>query len=87
MKWLNQIIGKKTAHLAKDRLRIIIAQERSEKNSLDYLPLLKKEILEVVAKYTQIDIQQVKVDFQCHDNNSVMELNVVLPQLQTKEMV
>lgn len=85
MKWINQLIGKKTAHIAKDRLRIIIAQERNEKNGLDYLPLLRKEILDVIAKYTQIDLQQVKVDFQCYENNSVMELNLVLPQLQTKE--
>lgn len=71
---------KKSAKIAKDRLHIIIAQERTEKNSPDYLPLLRKEILEVIAKYTKANINQVKVDFQCRDNNSILELNVVLPE-------
>jgi cell division topological specificity factor len=81
-KWIHQVMGKKTAHIAKDRLRIIIAQERTENSQPDYLPLLRKEILEVVAKYTKIDVQQVRVDLQCYENNSVLELNVVLPQVQ-----
>lgn len=73
---------KKSAKIAKDRLHIIIAQERTEKDSPDYLPLLRKEILEVIAKYTKANLDQVKVDFQCKDNNSVLELNVILPETE-----
>ncbi len=72
---------KKSAAIARDRLQIIIAQERTDKSDEeDFLPLLRKEILEVVAKYTKIDIDQVKVDLHRQDNSSVMELNVVLPE-------
>ncbi len=72
--------NKTTAQVAKDRLHIIIAQERSEKDGQDYLPLMRKEILDVIAKYTQVNLEQVKVDFHTDNNNSVLELNVVLPE-------
>lgn len=69
---------KKSAGLAKDRLHIIIAQQRTS-NKTDYLPMLRKEILQVIAKYTNVNIENVKVDLHTKDNNSVLELNIVLP--------
>lgn len=76
-------LGRKSANVAKDRLHIIIAQERNKGSTPDFLPLLRKDILEAIAKYTKIDVSQVKVDLQCRDNNSVLELNVVLPETET----
>ncbi|HVQ33366.1 MAG TPA: cell division topological specificity factor MinE, partial [Lysobacter sp.] len=43
-------VKKNTASIAKDRLRIIIAQERSTLGGPDYLPLLRRELLEVIRK-------------------------------------
>lgn len=83
MRFMNYFkLGKKSAKIAKDRLHIIIAQERAEKDTPDYLPLLRKEILEVITKYTKVNIDQVSVDFQRKDNNSVLELNVILPEIE-----
>lgn len=76
---MNYFRKNKSAHIAKNRLHIIIAQEKSEKNSPDYLPLLRQEILKVVAKYTNADIDQVNVELHCKDNNAILELNVTLP--------
>jgi cell division topological specificity factor len=53
---------KNTAAVAKDRLRIIIAQERSASGGPDYLPLLRRELLEVIRKYVNVDVDAVKVD-------------------------
>lgn len=78
MKYLAR--NKKTAHVAKDRLHIIIAQERAEKNSPDFLPLLRQDILAAIAKYTRANMDQVTVDLHYKDNNSVLELNVILPE-------
>lgn len=72
-------LRKKSASIARDRLQIIIAQERNQETE-DFLPLMRKEILEVVAKYTKIDLDKVKVDLHVKDNSSVLELNVVLPE-------
>ncbi len=85
MKWINALgLGKQSAKTAKDRLQIIIAQQRTESNTPDYLPLMREEIMKVIAKYTKIDTNQVKMDLHYNDNNSVMELNVILPENQTE---
>lgn len=80
MSLINYFRKKKTAETAKDRLQIIIAQQRSEKDSPDFLPLLRQDIINAIAKHMEININEVKVDLQCKDNNSILELNVVLPE-------
>jgi cell division topological specificity factor len=69
----------KTASLAKDRLSIIVARERSgAKNGQDYLPQLQQELLQVLAKYEHIDLDQVSVNVDRQGDCEVLELNVVL---------
>lgn len=69
----------KSAQTAKNRLHIIIAQEKAEKNGPDYLHTLRREILAVVAKYTNADLDQVNVELHHKDNNAILELNITLP--------
>lgn len=79
MKWLNNILtGRSSADTAKDRLRIVIAQERSAGDQPDFLPLLHKEILALIAKYTDISPANVEVDVSHQDKSAVLKLNVVL---------
>jgi cell division topological specificity factor len=68
----------KTAALAKDRLSIIVARERRGMPGLDYLPQLKQELLQVLAKYEKIDLDQVSVNVEKTGDCDVLELNVVL---------
>jgi cell division topological specificity factor len=67
----------RTASLAKDRLSIIVARERRG-GGLDYLPQLKQELLQVLAKYEKIDLDQVSVNVEKNGDCDVLELNVVL---------
>ncbi|SFC14071.1 cell division topological specificity factor MinE [Pseudoalteromonas denitrificans] len=70
----------KTASLAKERLQIIVAHERSQRGTPDYLPQLKQDILEVIRKYVEISSDQVSVQLeQNEDDLAVLELNVTLP--------
>ena len=69
-----------TASIAKDRLQIIVAHERAARLQPDYLPELQREIMDVIAKYVNIDQDQVSVQMDRVDNCSVLELNVTLPQ-------
>ena len=71
---------KKTASVAKERLQIIVAHERGQRNQPDYLPRLQQELLAVISKYVQVDREQVQVQLESQDNCSVLELNVTLPQ-------
>ena len=49
-----------SANVAKERLRIIVAQERHARGGPDYLPLLQRELLEVIRKYVNVDAEAVK---------------------------
>ncbi len=71
---------KNTASVAKDRLRIIIAQERSSHGQLDYLPLLRRELLEVIRKYVNVDADAVKVDVVKDGEHDVLDISVALPE-------
>ena len=70
---------KDTAETAKNRLQIIIAQERSSRGGPDYLPLMQRELLEVIKKYVNIDADAVKVDLVRDGANDVLDISVALP--------
>ena len=70
---------KNTAKLAKERLLIIVAQERGAHSAPDYLPLLKRELLEVIRKYVNVDPDAVMVNVQREGDQEVLELSVTLP--------
>jgi cell division topological specificity factor len=70
---------KNTASIAKDRLRIIIAQERSTQGGPDYLPLLRRELLEVIRKYVSVDVDAIKVDVVKEGEHDVLDISVALP--------
>ena len=70
---------KNTAETAKNRLQIIIAQERSSRGAPDYLPLLRRELLEVIKKYVNVDVDAVKVDLIKDGDHDVLGLSVALP--------
>ena len=57
MSLMDMLFGRKpkTAAVARDRLQIIIAQERAQEGQApDYLPTLRKELLEVLSKYVNV---------------------------------
>lgn len=70
---------KNTASVAKERLRIIVAQERAQSGSPDYLPLMRREILEVIRKYVNIDPDAIEIHVQREGDQEVLELSVALP--------
>ena len=73
---------KQTASVAKDRLRIIVAHERASRGGPDYLPMLQRELLEVIRKYVSVDAEAVKVDLVGDGDNKVLDISVSLPENQ-----
>ena len=69
-----------TANLAKERLRIIVAQERGTRGAPDYLPLLRRELLEVIRKYVNVDPEAIQINLDKDDGHEVLELSVALPE-------
>lgn len=69
----------KSASMAKDRLSVIVARERATtRGGPDYLPQLQQELLSVLAKYENIDLQHVSVNLDRTGAFEVLELNIVL---------
>ena len=64
MSWLSSLLfgqKKKSAKLAKQRLQIVLAHERSARGLPDYLPVLQRELQLVVAKYVNVPPRDVSV--------------------------
>ena len=81
--FLSFLLGekKKTASVAKERLQIILAHERSGRhaNQPDYLPALQRELVAVISKYINIGPQDIKVNLERQDNLEVLEVKIELP--------
>ena len=83
MSLLSFLLGekKKSAAVAKERLQIILAHERSGRNpgQPDYLPALQRELVAVISKYVRINPEDLKVHFERQDELEVLEVKIELP--------
>ena len=86
MSLIELLFGKKqkTAEVARDRLQIIIAQERVKAQAPDYLPTLQKELLEVLSKYVHVSLDDIRISQETQDGVDVLELDITLPETQKK---
>ena len=69
---LSFLLGEKkqTATVAKERLQIILAHERSGRSlhEPDYLPALQRDLIAVISKYIKINPQDIKVNLERQEN-------------------
>jgi len=72
-----------TASLAKERLQIIVSHENSRQDGKDIIQQLQKELLEVLQKYVKVDQDLIKVQLERNGDQSVLELNVTLPDAES----
>jgi len=77
-----------TAQHAKDRLQIVVARERAGTGDgvQSYLPQLQQELLQVIAKYERLDLDQVSVNLDKKGDAEVLEINIVLPEDRPKRL-
>lgn len=86
MSWLEKIFGTaqpKSAQLAKERLTLVIAHQRSgdgDDNTPDFLPELQKELIAVISKYVKVSSDDIKVQLEKKGNYEVLEVNIVMPE-------
>jgi len=73
---------KNTANLAKERLQILIAHERTDKSqkSPEYLPQLRDELVQVIRKYVHVADKDVNVNLEKGDDFDTLELNITLSE-------
>ena len=83
MSFLSFLLGEKkqTAGVAKERLQIILAHERSGRSAAtpNYLPDLQRDLVAVISKYIKINTEDIKVHLERQDNLEVLEVKIELP--------
>jgi cell division topological specificity factor len=84
MSWLSSLFRpnkKKSANVAKQRLQIVLAHERSARGLPEYLPVLQRELQLVVAKYVNVPPREVSVRIG-HPRHAPdgLEVRIELPQ-------
>jgi len=75
-----------SAAVAKERLQILVAHERSSQNQPSYLPQLQREIIEVIKKYVNVEQDAISFNIEQDDNQETLELNIVLPDQHSKHV-
>ena len=73
---------KKTASVARERLQIILAHERSGQSGHepDYLPALQRDLIAVISKYIHINPDDIKVHLERQENLDILEVKIELPE-------
>ena len=68
-----------SAPVARERLQILLAHERSSHGQSDLLGKLRDEILAVVAKHINVDHDQVRVKMERGDKVSTLDIDIEVP--------
>jgi cell division topological specificity factor len=70
---------KSSAPVARDRLQVLLAHERSQIGRSDLLEILREEILAVIAKHIAVDRDAVQIKLDRGDSYSTLEIDVEVP--------
>jgi cell division topological specificity factor len=68
----------KSSEIARERLQIILAHERIL--NLPFMENLKKDLLQVITKYVDIDKENIKVNMNKLDNMEILDINIPFRQ-------
>ena len=72
---------KPTANVARERLQILLAHERSTFGKSDLIARLQEEILAVIRRHLDIDPDKVQIKLDRGDHVSTLEIDVEVPLL------
>jgi cell division topological specificity factor len=68
-----------SAPIARERLQILLAHERSVRGQSDLLAVLREEILTVIEKHFPIERENVQIKMDRGDAVSILEIDVEIP--------
>jgi len=86
MSFLGQFFAKRSsAPIARDRLQILLAHERtSGEGQSELIAKLREEILDVIARHVPIDRDKVQIKLDRGAAVSTLEIDIEVPQLKKK---
>ncbi|MDG6094542.1 cell division topological specificity factor MinE [Acetobacter sp. AN02] len=77
--------NRNSASVARDRLQILLAHERSNASGEDQSELLvqlQKEIMEVIRRHVSVDQDKVQVKLDRGESCSMLEIDIEVPGLE-----
>lgn len=72
--------NRNSADIAKERLSILIARDRIQRDQPSFLPKLQNELLEVINKYVKIDRDDFTVSLDSEGDCEILELNIPISE-------
>lgn len=74
---INKLLGREpaSATTAKQRLQLVLAHDRSDLNP-ELLQQMRREILEVVSRYVEIDFEEGDVSLETEDRVTALVANL-----------
>jgi cell division topological specificity factor len=75
--FINRLLGrqKPSATMARERLQLVLAHDRSDLNP-ELLDQMRREILEVVQRYVEIDLESGDVSLETEDRVTALVANL-----------
>ena len=71
--------SRRSAPVARERLKILLAHERAECNPSDLLGKLREEILAVIGRHVAISPDKVQVKMDRGGNTSTLAVDIEIP--------
>ena len=82
---IDKLLGRQhsSASTAKERLQLVLAHDRSDLNP-ELLEQMRREILEVVARYVEIDMEEGDVSLETEDRVTALVANLPIRRSMNK---
>ena len=80
MNLLDLFRKRSSAPVARERLQVLLAHERSVIGQSDLLAVLKEEILAVIARHVAVEPDRVQVKLERGGATSILEIDVEVPR-------
>jgi cell division topological specificity factor len=68
-----------SAPVARERLQVLLAYERTNRGQPDLVAILREEIMAVIAKHVPVSQDDVRVAMERGDSMSTLEIDISIP--------
>ena len=75
-----------SAPVARERLQVLLAYERKNRNQPDLVAILREEIMAVITRHIHVDQDDVRVNMDRGETMSTLEIDVQIPNVGTMQM-
>ncbi len=79
MKLFDLFKSRGSAPVARERLQVLLAYERSSRNQPDLVGLLREEIMAAITKHIHVDQDDVRITMDRRDTMSMLEIDICIP--------